>query len=150
MMAFWDRLLGKGRKYTFTDEDRKRAQMVLAKRAEVRMLELEADAEELRQEIAEMKEESKPAKGPMEEIGALMQAISQMQGGIPQQQADGFNAPQALPPPAPTPQGDDNDVLAQAEAKLPAKLKLAIKSGMVSEAQYDAFAKALYSRLRSK
>lgn len=124
--------------------------MVLAKRAEVRMLELEADAEELRQEIAELKEGGKPPKGPMEEIGAFMQAITQFSGQNMQQQPDAFNAPAALPPPAPTPQGDDNDVLAQAEAKLPAKLKLAIKSGMVSEAQYDAFAKALYSRLRTK
>jgi hypothetical protein len=86
----------------------------------------------------------------MEEIGAFMQAIAQMSGQTMQPQADGFNAPQALPPPAPTPQGSDNDVLAQAEAQLPANLKTAIKSGMVSEAQYDAFAKALYSRLRNK
>lgn len=149
-MWIWDQFFKKGRKYQFTDEDRLRAQAVLAKRAEVRMLELEADAEELRQEIAEMKENGKPPKGPMEEIGAFMHAISQMQGATQQPQADGFSSAQQIPPPAPTPQGDNNDVLAQAEAKLPAKLKLAIKSGMVSEAQYDAFSKALYSRLRKK
>lgn len=149
-MGFWNKIFGRGRKYEFTDEDRRRAQAVLAKRAEVRMLEYEAEAEELRQEIAELKEGSKPPKGPMEEIGAFMQAITQIQGGITPQEPDSFNAPSQLPPPAPTPQGGDSDFLAQAEAKLPAKLKMAIKSGIVSEEQYSAFAKALYSRVRNK